>query len=172
MLISFIESLYNCVKTLLEWLGLLPSHSTPVRPVTRVIVKAGDLTLGLELESHMSIGDVKQELATRLNITQPDNLRIIFAGQELSDELSVDTCDLGNQSILHVVTAVVSSHQTRRHAGDQVRQEEKLSMFYTWCSNSDSLCPAKLRVRCSDCDESAVLVSRGPRYAVDDHTVL
>ena len=30
-------------------------------------------------------------------------LRIIFAGRELGDGVKVETCDLGNQSVLHAV---------------------------------------------------------------------
>ena len=50
--------------------------------------------------------DVKVRLAERLGgVTDPAHLRIIFAGRELGDEVSVDSCDLGNQSVLHAVEA-------------------------------------------------------------------
>ena len=50
--------------------------------------------------------DVKVRLAERLGgVTDPGHLRIIFAGRELGDEVSVDSCDLGNQSVLHAVEA-------------------------------------------------------------------
>ena len=60
----------------------------------------------LHLVPGWTVKDVKVRLAERLGgVTEPGHLRIIFAGRELGDEVSVDSCDLGNQSVLHAVQA-------------------------------------------------------------------
>ncbi|XP_316606.3 E3 ubiquitin-protein ligase parkin isoform X2 [Anopheles gambiae] len=59
-------------------------------------------TLAVDLEPHMDIKDVKEMVAPRLGL-EPQELKIIFAGRELSDTTTISECDLGQQSIIHVV---------------------------------------------------------------------
>ena len=67
----------------------------------------------------MAVVGVGAGSATRISILPLDSIsrgfiiqgeiRIIFAGKELRDDVSVDTCDLGSQSILHAVRIVARS---------------------------------------------------------------
>ncbi|XP_058121399.1 E3 ubiquitin-protein ligase parkin [Anopheles ziemanni] len=59
-------------------------------------------TLAVDLEPHMDIKDVKEMVAPKLGL-EPQELKIIFAGRELSDSTTISECDLGQQSIIHVV---------------------------------------------------------------------
>uniref|UniRef100_A0A8D8A9H5 E3 ubiquitin-protein ligase parkin n=2 Tax=Culex pipiens TaxID=7175 RepID=A0A8D8A9H5_CULPI len=61
-------------------------------------------TLSVDLEPHMDIKDVKEIVAPQLGLA-PDELKIIFAGKELSDTITISECDLGQQSIIHAVKA-------------------------------------------------------------------
>ncbi|XP_052873019.1 E3 ubiquitin-protein ligase parkin [Anopheles cruzii] len=61
-------------------------------------------TLAVNLEPHMEIKDVKEMVAPQLGL-EPTELKIIFAGRELSDTTTISECDLGQQSIIHVVKA-------------------------------------------------------------------
>ena len=46
---------------------------------------------------------IKGQLAAILNLEDPSTLAIILAGRELSNEVRVRDCDLGQQTILHAV---------------------------------------------------------------------
>ena len=66
-------------------------------------------TLPLVLDPDWTIRDVKAELSKKL--LQPDqniinNIRIIFAGKELQDQVKLSDCDIGAQSILHAIQVV------------------------------------------------------------------
>lgn len=61
-------------------------------------------TLSVDLEPHMDIKNVKEMVAPQLGLA-PDELKIIFAGKELSDTITISECDLGQQSIIHAVKA-------------------------------------------------------------------
>ena len=132
-----------------------------------------------------------------LNVT--GELRIIFAGRELDDDLCVDSCDLGNQSILHAVSVISSvspkakvssspsqasnqsskddttvtvgetneesdtkvdnssSKNANRTNSDAIR-----SMFYCWCDMEEEMSHAKLRVKCSHCQNGAIILHTDP----------
>uniref|UniRef100_G1PXZ4 Parkin RBR E3 ubiquitin protein ligase n=1 Tax=Myotis lucifugus TaxID=59463 RepID=G1PXZ4_MYOLU len=56
----------------------------------------------VEVDSATSIFQLKEEVAKRQGVPA-DQLRVIFAGKELRNDLVVQSCDLGQQSIVHVV---------------------------------------------------------------------
>ncbi|XP_074189892.1 E3 ubiquitin-protein ligase parkin isoform X2 [Rhinolophus sinicus] len=56
----------------------------------------------VEVDSATSIFQLKEVVAKRQGVPA-DQLRVIFAGKELSNELMVQSCDLDQQSIVHVV---------------------------------------------------------------------
>ncbi|XP_019519794.1 PREDICTED: E3 ubiquitin-protein ligase parkin-like [Hipposideros armiger] len=56
----------------------------------------------VEIDSATSIFQLKEVVAKRQGVPA-DQLRVIFAGQELSNDLMVQSCDLDQQSIVHVV---------------------------------------------------------------------
>ncbi|XP_053687670.1 E3 ubiquitin-protein ligase parkin [Sabethes cyaneus] len=61
-------------------------------------------TLAVDLEPEMDIRDVKMMVAPHLGL-EPKEVKIIFAGKELSDSTSISECDLGQQTIIHAVKA-------------------------------------------------------------------
>nr|XP_060470479.1 E3 ubiquitin-protein ligase parkin isoform X2 [Panthera onca] len=56
----------------------------------------------VEVDSDTSIFQLKEVVAKRQGVPA-DQLRVIFAGKELRDDLTVQSCDLDQQSIVHVV---------------------------------------------------------------------
>ena len=52
---------------------------------------------------------IKGQIAAILNLEDPSTLAIILAGRELSNEVRVRDCDLGQQTILHAVKVVQKS---------------------------------------------------------------
>lgn len=59
-------------------------------------------TLSVDLDPKWDIKNVKEIVAPQLGL-HPEEVKIIFAGKELSDTTTIEECDLGQQSILHAV---------------------------------------------------------------------
>ena len=122
----------------------------------------------------------KNTLAAILDVKDPESLGIIFSGRELSNDVQVRQCDLGQQSILHAVQIVqkVNSKSPLNEelvdlqiTGEDRQSDQKIKAnFWVYCkdcsANSDvnisSLQPGKLRVRCHDCKETSILIHRDP----------
>lgn len=97
--------LWDLLSYLLEVLGLVERQVEEEQGV-RVTVKAvSGQSLSLTLLEGWTVWDVKGHLAPQL-AAQPEEIRIIFAGKELRDGVSLDSCQLGNQSVLHAVTVL------------------------------------------------------------------
>ena len=146
-----------------------------------ILVRVGrGRTVDLHLVPGWTVRDVKVRLAERLGgDSEPGQLRIIFAGRELDDEINVDSCDLGNQSVLHAVEVITPAHPpafqprtaplSQTLVDLQLTEEERqkseeasLAMFYSWCDEEDTLAPAKLRLRCGECGGGAVILRQDP----------
>ncbi|XP_077204204.1 E3 ubiquitin-protein ligase parkin isoform X2 [Paroedura picta] len=56
----------------------------------------------VEVASDTSIFQLKEEVAKRQGVPA-DQLRVIFAGKELRNDLTLQSCDLAQQSIVHIV---------------------------------------------------------------------
>lgn len=216
LLEGVIATLYN----MLHLLGLVQARQT-LQEGTPVMVKCvNGKTVPMFLRPGWTIADVKTYLAPELEIKQ-EEIRIIFAGKELRDHVPVDSCDLGNQSILHAVKIVrkveptigdIESEASDRDdisqspevsagqegttpsremtsspeavprsdaplceslldlqlIGDERRaaEEEKIrkkANFYIWCNSPcNSLQAGKLRVKCSQCGEGAIVLYNDP----------
>ncbi|XP_022905956.2 E3 ubiquitin-protein ligase parkin [Onthophagus taurus] len=59
-------------------------------------------TLAVDLDPQWDIKNIKELVAPKLGL-QPEEVKIIFAGKELGDSVTIAECDLGQQSILHAV---------------------------------------------------------------------
>jgi len=96
---------FNLIYNMMQFLGLVHSRQA-LEQGTQVMVKAfNGKSVPILLRSGWTITDVKRYLSPELGINQ-EEIRIIFAGKELRDDVLVDSCDLGNQSILHAVKIV------------------------------------------------------------------
>jgi len=180
----------------LEMLGIVSSApALEDESGTAVTVKAvpDGVPVRLVLQPNHTIREVKAQLLEELGHSVEDgapeqDVRIILAGRELGDTVSVASCDLGSQSILHAVRVETSPRQKGREifppigGGDPLcqnlvdlqltgterrnvevsQQPEKVAHFYTWCPDSLSLEAAKLRVRCSSCSEGCILLHSDP----------
>ena len=137
-------------------------------------------TIPLVLNPEWTVKDIKNTLAAILDVKDPESLGIIFSGRELSNDVQVRQCDLGQQSILHAVQIVqkVNSKSPLNEelvdlqiTGEDRQSDQKIKAnFWVYCkdcsANSDvnisSLQPGKLRVRCHDCKETSILIHRDP----------
>uniref|UniRef100_A0A452RCA8 Ubiquitin-like domain-containing protein n=1 Tax=Ursus americanus TaxID=9643 RepID=A0A452RCA8_URSAM len=70
----------------------------------------------VEVNSDTSIFQLKEVVAKRQGVPA-DQLRVIFAGKELRNDLTVQSCDLDQQSIVHVVLRPWREGQEREATG-------------------------------------------------------
>uniref|UniRef100_A0A8C0J919 Ubiquitin-like domain-containing protein n=1 Tax=Chelonoidis abingdonii TaxID=106734 RepID=A0A8C0J919_CHEAB len=66
----------------------------------------------VEVDSDTSIFQLKEVVAKRQRVPA-DQLRVIFAGKELRNDLTLQNSDLAQQSIVHIVQSPLDSGQER-----------------------------------------------------------
>ena len=140
-------------------------------------------TVPLVLRPEWRILDVKMELSRKLLEAVP-NIRIIFAGKELQDQVKLSDCDIGAESVLHAVqvqTAPLSQappsqsvplneslvdlqlSSSSSSSEKEADRRQHRAHFWVYCNRPcGTMKPGKLRVRCHGCKEGAILVERDP----------
>nr|XP_058939495.1 E3 ubiquitin-protein ligase parkin isoform X6 [Kogia breviceps] len=76
----------------------------------------------VEVDSDTSIFQLKEVVAKRQGVPA-DQLRVIFAGKELRNDLTVRSCDLDQQSIVHIVLRPQRKVPERKAAGGESPQD-------------------------------------------------
>ncbi|XP_014247455.1 E3 ubiquitin-protein ligase parkin [Cimex lectularius] len=164
------------------WNSLLSLFSSGKKSLSNrlsVYIKStkGD-KLPVELDPKWDIKEVKEIVAPKLGLP-PDNVEFILAGKLLDDSTIIEECDLGEQSILHMVVSKRDSNKSRplnqtlaaleeenpgrdsptRELGEKVH-------FYVFCSQcgpkGERPHEGKLRVRCATCGSGAITVDSDP----------
>ncbi|KAF7268233.1 hypothetical protein GWI33_018599 [Rhynchophorus ferrugineus] len=83
-------------------LQLLSSKKHIIENILRIYIKTSGNTLCIDIDPKYDIRQIKNIVAPKIGL-EPDELKVIFAGKELADNIVIEDCDLGEQSILHVV---------------------------------------------------------------------
>lgn len=149
-------------------------------------------TLSLNLDPQWDIKNVKEVVAPKLGL-DPNEVKIIFAGKELGDTITIAECDLGQCSILH---AVKSKHRRKllHTSGDDIQKvvedcgskplcetlkdlstedgndnesEHPKAHFFVYCSVCKGLKTGKIRVKCHFCKSGAFTVHSDPQSWTD-----
>nr|XP_023030053.1 E3 ubiquitin-protein ligase parkin [Leptinotarsa decemlineata] len=95
--------LLNALKGFVHrMLQLLSFGKKQISNSLSIFVKSGGNTLTVELDPTWDIKNLKEIVAKQLGL-EPDEVKIIFAGKELGNNIKISDCDLGQQSILHAV---------------------------------------------------------------------
>lgn len=107
-----LQWLFSPFISFLDWLQILLGLKQSRKAIcygTQVFIKSvNGGSISVFLQAGWTIRDVKSHISPKLKLP-PDEIKIIFAGKELGDNISVDSCDLGSQSILHAVRIVTRS---------------------------------------------------------------
>ncbi|CAG7836392.1 unnamed protein product [Allacma fusca] len=152
----------------------------------RVFVKQGDQTVSADLDPSWNLRKIKSIVAPKLDC-KPAELKIIFAGKELKDEMVIQNCNLGQNSCLFAVRVQVSSKKStviesieededvegssKEVFGDPAEDSELAevpvvgtqgSHYFVYCNSCESFQEGKLRVRCDKCLSGAFCVLRDP----------
>nr|CAH7749212.1 unnamed protein product [Callosobruchus chinensis] len=98
------SAIINVIKNILHsMLQFFWSGNKTVKNTLSIYVKtSGGNTISVDLDPKWDIRNVKEILAPKLGL-EPDEVKIIFAGKELGDNITISECDLGQRSILHAV---------------------------------------------------------------------
>uniref|UniRef100_A0A7M4G2Q1 Ubiquitin-like domain-containing protein n=1 Tax=Crocodylus porosus TaxID=8502 RepID=A0A7M4G2Q1_CROPO len=93
----------------------------------------------VEVDADTSIFQLKEVVAKRQGVPA-DQLRVIFAGKELRNDLTLQNCDLAQQSIVHIVQSPNEDVQKRAKAGHIPLEREPKSL--TCVDLSTSILPS------------------------------
>lgn len=100
-MLRFFTSLISNV--FLRMLELLSSKKHIIKNILSIYIKTtSGNTLSIDIDPKYDISQIKKIVAPQIGL-QPEELKVIFAGKELGDDIVIEECDLGQQSILHVV---------------------------------------------------------------------
>ncbi|XP_061327398.1 E3 ubiquitin-protein ligase parkin isoform X3 [Pezoporus flaviventris] len=193
----------------------LPFHALPSSPAIAAMIVFVRFNSShgfpVEVGSDASILQLKEVVAQRQGVPA-DQLRVIFAGRELSNDLTLQNCDLAQQSIIHIVQSPQKNSPNKDETGNSCaggilkalgKETESLTRidlstsilpslsaglavildttkpsislpseksgvsnynsFYVFCKSiCQSVKPGKLRVRCSECKQGTLTLTRGP----------
>ncbi|KAI0210323.1 E3 ubiquitin-protein ligase parkin [Lamellibrachia satsuma] len=134
----------------------------------------------LEVECLSTVLTLKEKISIRYQLPA-DEIRIIFQGRELSNDVTFEQCDLGNYSCVHAVrhSAPVQLRQRQppipepqglNSIGEVVPNTSPQSpgglyrvRFHVYCTRvCHDVQPGKLRVRCTKCKQGTLTVFQGP----------
>ncbi|VDN36041.1 unnamed protein product [Gongylonema pulchrum] len=107
-----------------------------------------------------TIEDVAHALANKIGVPQ-SYIMFIFCGNKLPEQTALQTLLLGPQTCL---TAIVAAEKCQMPVdGDaSCSASSNIASFQAFCKNCIAVKRAKLRVYCSVCSSSAVLVTQEP----------
>ncbi|XP_053398295.1 E3 ubiquitin-protein ligase parkin-like [Mercenaria mercenaria] len=123
---------------------------------------AKDKHLMIDITCAMQILDVKTEISRKTGLNT-DEFDLIFCGKLLSAEASLKDLNLGQGSVLHLYrVGVVGQAKPLLSVRQKDDTDKKRYQYYVYCKKCDGLFPGKLRVRCSDCMQGAILLDKEP----------
>ncbi|CAL1580709.1 unnamed protein product [Knipowitschia caucasica] len=80
----------------------------------------------VEVEDQAQVRDLKREVGRRLGI-ESEQLRVVFAGRELLNCATLRSCDLPEQSTVHVVLPRTHSRSSEQDS-DQGSEQDQVSL--------------------------------------------
>ncbi|KAL1465977.1 hypothetical protein MTO96_026966 [Rhipicephalus appendiculatus] len=140
---------------------------------------SADLVIPLRLERDATAKDVKERLAEQLSLPVQE-IRIIFAGKELLDQVPIKEYNVEEQTTVHAVRSAndgaYMDAEVQCPLGEgiitsQLTEEEHLArkteadkaLFFVYCKQPcDRVLPGKLRVCCASCGEGSFILQKDP----------
>lgn len=119
----------------------------------------------IEILSTDNVAVIKQKLLDSLGDSNLGKVNLVFAGKVLKDDQLVQDLYLSNQSTIHAITESRATVTPVSPAGaEQQSQTAAVSpyQYYVYCKSCDSVEPGKLRVRCKSCQDSGIVLNKGP----------
>ncbi|XP_077560539.1 E3 ubiquitin-protein ligase parkin-like isoform X2 [Haemaphysalis longicornis] len=147
---------------------------------------SADLVVPLRLAREVTVKNLKERLAEHLSLPV-EEIRVIFAGKELFDQVSIKEYNMDEETTVHAVRsagpdeAVVVGAEVCCPLGEgiitsQLSQEEHLArqteaekaLFFVYCKRPcERVQPGKLRVCCAACGEGSFILEKEPSCWAD-----
>ncbi|KAJ7385657.1 regulation of intralumenal vesicle formation [Desmophyllum pertusum] len=138
----------------------------------------------VQVDLQWNIAKLKEEIAQRQGV-DPKEIRIIFAGRELKDDLQLKDAEIPNQSVIHAVRggrwsaravkgittplskvnlATVGEEEQAAESNNSTdgASAQRQAQYFVYCKTCKLVTPGKLRVRCSTCKEGAMVLQQDP----------
>ncbi|XP_065838439.1 E3 ubiquitin-protein ligase parkin-like [Oscarella lobularis] len=138
----------------------------------------------VDVDPSLSVRGLKEQIARSRGL-QPSDIRIIFSGRELKDDMTIRDYEFDRQSIVHVVRGSANRGRSRdinlRHVTGALASLPETSelasptsgvsggsssappAFYVYCKNPcNQLQPGKIRVRCASCKGGTFVLDQDP----------
>ncbi|XP_020622869.1 E3 ubiquitin-protein ligase parkin-like [Orbicella faveolata] len=140
-----------------------------------------NINIPVHIDLQWNVARLKEEIAAQQGV-DPTEIRIIFAGRELKDELKLKDAEIPNQSVVHAVRggrwsarpgkgkttplsqvklATVGEEQEDAGAA-AAASPQRQAQYYVYCKTCKTVTPGKLRVCCSICKEGAIVLQQDP----------
>lgn len=176
--LGVIPNLLHFFRTLLGYLGFEKKEMEP--HMLEIYVKWGsEKVVPVKLHPDWLVSDLKNALSEKLNVL-PSDLRIIFAGKELTEMIKLQDCDVGQHSVIHAVRSRKTTIEVATKTECSIKAvfldtllsdddlkgkvtDSRKFHFFVYCSDPcKKMCPGKLRVRCFTCKEGTLTVNQDP----------
>lgn len=126
----------------------------------------------INVGTNWSVAEVKQEILRQSGL-QLNQFKLVFAGQELKDTMTLEDLGIQSTSTLHCVRGNFTANVEMQRSSRPVHKvplgsiepsaESQKTHFYVFCKKPcGAMAPGKLRVRCSQCKDSSFVLDRGP----------
>ncbi|CAG9855836.1 unnamed protein product [Phyllotreta striolata] len=119
-----INALKNFLHRMFQVLSL--GKKTITNSLSIYVKHIGGRTLAVELDPTWDIKNLKEVVAPKLGL-EPNEVKIIFAGKELGDEIKIEECDLGQKSVLHAVKIAKKTKLPQLNDGSFIEENEDLN---------------------------------------------
>lgn len=156
-----------------------PLSTSQMNEITINVRFSADLVIPLSLARDATIKNLKERLAERLSLPV-EEIRIIFAGKELLDQVSIKDYNVEEQTTVHAVRSADGEASMRAEVccplgegivTSQLTEEEHLALqtevdkalFFVYCKQPcERVLPGKLRVCCASCGEGSFILQKDP----------
>ncbi|XP_054920862.2 E3 ubiquitin-protein ligase parkin isoform X1 [Dermacentor andersoni] len=163
----------------LSFLQRKPLSTTQMNEITINVRFSADLVIPLNLAQDATVKNLKERLAERLSLPV-EEIRMIFAGKELLDQVLIKDYNVEEQTTVHAVrsadneasmSAKVCCPLGEGIIASQLTEEEHLArkteadkaLFFVYCKQPcDRVLPGKLRVCCATCGEGSFILQKDP----------
>ncbi|XP_049516694.1 E3 ubiquitin-protein ligase parkin-like isoform X2 [Dermacentor silvarum] len=179
---AFLDAFASFLWRRLAFLSFLrrkPLSTTQMNEITINVRFSADLVIPLSLARDATVQNLKERLAERLSLPV-EEICVIFAGQELVDQVSIKDYNVEEQTTVHAVrsangeaymSAEVCCPLGEGIVTSQLTEEEHLArktevdkaLFFVYCKQPcDRVLPGKLRVCCATCGEGSFILQKDP----------
>ncbi|CAG9766782.1 unnamed protein product [Ceutorhynchus assimilis] len=126
--ISFFSSLFQMM------IHILTTKKHIIQNVLSIYIKTTGGNISIDIDPKCDVSHIKKMVAPQIGL-QPEELKVIFAGKELGDDIIIEECDLGQQSILHVVKIKPGNVQSKISASSTPNSKTLMPL----CESLDDL---------------------------------